>query len=94
MHIAASQNNRIFAIFGPTNIRMWSPWSNNLEKAANKSNPVIEYDNITIFQAALSCVACGKEGCKNNGRVSECLDNIDPQLIFKEIREWLLSYSL
>ena len=94
MHIAASQNNRIFAIFGPTNISMWSPWSNNLEKAANKSNPVIEYDNITIFQAALPCVACGKAGCKNNGRVSECLDNIDPQLIFKEIREWFLSYSL
>jgi hypothetical protein len=35
-----------------------------------------------------------KKGCKNNGRVSECLDNIDPQLIFKEIREWFLGYSL
>ena len=94
MHIAASQNKRIFAIFGPTNISMWSPWSNYLETAANKSNPIIEYNNITIFQAALPCVACGKEGCQNNGRISECLDNIDPKLIFKEIREWFLSYSL
>ena len=30
MHIAASQNKRIFAIFGPTNLSMWSPWSNKL----------------------------------------------------------------
>ena len=94
MHIAASQNKRIFAIFGPTNINMWSPWSNILETAAIKSNPIIEYDNITIFQAALPCVACGEKGCQNNGRISECLNNIDPKLIFKEIRDWFLSYSL
>jgi len=94
MHIAASQNKRIFAIFGPTNISMWSPWSNNLETAANTSGPIIEYDNVTIFQAVLPCVACGKKGCQNNGRVSECLDIIDPNVIFKEIREWFLGYSL
>ena len=94
MHIAASQNKPIFAIFGPTNINMWSPWSNYLETAANKSNPIIKYDNITIFQAALPCVACGKKGCQNNGKVSECLDNIDPRLIFKEIKQWFLSNSL
>lgn len=94
MHIAASQNKRIFAIFGPTNISMWSPWSNNLETAANTCSPIIEYDNVTIFQAGLPCVACGQKGCQNNGRVSECLDIIDPNVIFKEIREWFLGYSL
>ena len=31
MHIAAAQNKRIFAIFGPTNLTMWSPWSNELK---------------------------------------------------------------
>ena len=36
MHIAAAQNKRIFAIFGPTNLTMWSPWSNQLQKSATE----------------------------------------------------------
>ena len=94
MHIAASQNKRIFAIFGPTKLNMWSPWSNNLQTSAIEAKPIQTYDNITIFQADMPCVACGEKGCKNNGLVSECLSNISPSLIFKEIEEWLLSHSL
>ena len=94
MHIAASQNKRVFAIFGPTKLNMWSPWSNNLQTSAVESKPLQTYDNITIFQADMPCVACGEKGCKNNGLVSECLSNISPSLIFEEIEEWLLSYSL
>jgi heptosyltransferase-3 len=94
MHIAASQNKRVFAIFGPTKLNMWSPWSNNLQTSAIEVKPIQTYDNITIFQADMPCVACGEKGCKNNGLVSECLSNISPSLIFKEIEEWLLSHSL
>ena len=94
MHIAASQNKRVFAIFGPTKLNMWSPWSNNLQTSAIEAKPIQTYDNITIFQADMPCVACGEKGCKNNGLVSECLSNISPSLIFEEIEEWLLSYSL
>ena len=94
MHIAASQNKRIFAIFGPTKLSMWSPWSNNLQTSSIEVKPIQTYDNITIFQADMPCVACGEKGCKNNGLVSECLSNISPSLIFKEIEEWLLSHSL
>ena len=94
MHIAASQNKRIFAIFGPTKLSMWSPWSNNLQTSAIKAKPIQTYDNITIFQADMPCVACGEKGCKNNGLISECLSNISPSLIFKEIEEWLLNHSL
>jgi heptosyltransferase-3 len=94
MHIAASQNKRIFAIFGPTNINVWSPWSNDLQASATQVKPIQTYGNITIFQADMPCVACGEKGCNNNGVVSECLKNISPHFIFKEIKEWLLSYSL
>jgi heptosyltransferase III len=94
MHIAASQNKRIFAIFGPTNINVWSPWSNDLQTSATQVKPIQTYGNITIFQADMPCVACGEKGCNNNGVVSECLKNISPHFIFKEIKEWLLSYSL
>ena len=94
MHIAASQNKRIFAIFGPTNISMWSPWSNELQTCATQTKEIQSYGNITIFQANMPCVACGEKGCQNNGEISTCLKNISPQLIFEEIKEWLLSYSL
>ena len=87
MHIAASQNKRIFAIFGPTNLRMWSPWSNQLRLSATQDKPMQTYGNITIFQASMPCVACGKSGCNNSGN-SECLDNISPKLVFKEIKDW------
>ena len=60
MHIAASQNKRIFAIFGPTKLSMWSPWSNNLQTSAIEAKPIQTYDNITIFQADMPCVACGE----------------------------------
>ena len=90
MHIAASQNKRIFAIFGPTILSMWAPWSNKFSGATKKDKPVQTYGNVTIFQANMSCVACGKAGCDNNG-TSLCLSNINPQLVFEEISQWFKS---
>jgi len=87
MHIAAAQNKRIFTIFGPTNLTMWSPWSNKLQKSATNNLPVQTYGNVTIFQANLPCVACGNAGCDNSGQ-SDCLDHISPQVIFNEVRNW------
>jgi heptosyltransferase-3 len=93
MHIAAAQNKRIFAIFGPTNLAMWSPWSNKLELSAKENMPLQTYCNVTVFQAEMPCVACGNKGC-NNGVISECLNNISPIFIFKEIEEWFLNKAL
>ena len=88
MHIAASQNKRIFAIFGPTNLSMWSPWSNNLQTAATQDMPLQNYANVTIFQADMPCVACGKAGCDDKHLHSDCLDNINPKTVFSEIESW------
>ena len=88
MHIAASQNKRIFAIFGPTKLSMWSPWSNHSKISANKDAPIQTYDNVTIFQANMVCVACGKAGCNDKHGRSECLYNIDPKIIYKEVDNW------
>jgi len=90
MHIAASQNKRIFAIFGPTNLKMWSPWSNQLRLSAVTNKPIQTYGNVTIFQADMSCVACGKAGCNDDHGKSDCLDNINPNNIFNEIKDWHL----
>jgi len=88
MHIAAAQNKRIFAIFGPTNLKMWSPWSNELKTATSKDSPMQTYGNITLFQADMPCVACGRAGCDDKHGKSECLDHIHPQVVFNEINKW------
>ena len=87
MHIAASQNKRIFVISGPTNLKMWSPWSNQLKRSASHDMPIQTYGDITIFQANMKCVACGKAGCDDSG-ISKCLNNINPKIVFEEVREW------
>ena len=87
MHIAASQNKRIFAIFGPTNLKMWSPWSNELKTSATVDMPVQTYSKNTIFQADMPCVACGLAGCDNKHGKSDCLYKIRPISIFNEVEK-------
>lgn len=88
MHIAAAQNKRIFAIFGPTLLAQWSPWSNNSGICATRNQAVQTYDNISIFQAEMACVACGMAGCDDQHGRSECLYRIDPEVIFEQIRSF------
>ncbi len=85
MHIAAAQNKRVFAIFGPTLLGVWSPWSNALQSNATQSQPQQTYGNITVFQADMPCVPCGKKGCDDQHGDSECLQRIDPGKIFAEV---------
>ena len=92
MHIASAQNKRIFAIFGPTKLSMWAPWSNQLQVSATDNMAIQTYGNITIFQADMPCVACGNAGCDNHGK-SDCLYNISPELVFKKIEDWCQKIS-
>ena len=92
MHIAASQNKRIFAIFGPTMLNSWSPWCNELRTGTQTNRAVQTYGNVTIFQADMPCVACGKAGCDDHHGISECLSHIDPKVIFNEIIEWQTTF--
>jgi heptosyltransferase III len=88
MHIAAAQNKRVFAIYGPTNLKMWAPWSNKSKSASKENMPLQTYENITIFQAGLPCVPCGKAGCDDKHGRSECLHVIDPEKIFNQVNLW------
>jgi len=89
MHIAASQNKKIFAIYGPTNTDMWAPWSNEKGGCDRQPKKVKEYGNITLFQAGLDCVPCGNMGCDNNFGKSLCLDLIQPSVIYSEIEKFV-----
>jgi len=89
MHLAAASSKRVFAIFGPTLLPMWSPWSNEAQANANINTPKQTYGNITIFQADMPCVACGLAGCDNKHGKSDCLYAINPTTIFSEVQNWL-----
>lgn len=89
MHIASALNKPIFAIFGPTLIKTWSPWSNSLQTHATEPKPIQKYGNITLFMADIPCVPCGKAGCDDRHGKSECLDLIPPEIIFEEVARWL-----
>ncbi|ATB70343.1 Lipopolysaccharide core heptosyltransferase RfaQ [Sulfurospirillum diekertiae] len=89
MHIAAAQNKRIFAIFGPTLTSMWSPWDNLSGTYRMGTPPFYTYGAITIFQANLPCVPCGKAGCDDKHGKSDCLALINPNTIFQEVQKWL-----
>ncbi|MDB4099105.1 glycosyltransferase family 9 protein [Candidatus Thioglobus sp.] len=88
MHIAASHNKPIFAIFGPTKISMWSPWSNFLQNATKNNKPIQTYNNITIFQSSLPCKVCKKVGCGNNHGSNNFTFDIEPEEIFNEVEKW------
>lgn len=89
MHIAAALNKPIFAIFGPTLPQVWSPWCNTLQRGADRSAPLQHYGNVTLFQADMECVACGKAGCDDRHGRSDCLYAIEPQRVFNEVDRWL-----
>jgi len=90
MHIAAASNKKVFAIFGPTLLPMWSPWSNEAQTNTDKNTPKQTYGNITIFQADIPCVACGLAGCDDKHGKSDCLYEISPTVIFNEVQKWLI----
>lgn len=89
MHIASALNTPIFAIFGPTLIKTWSPWSNSLQTHATEPKAMQRYGNITLFMADMPCVPCGKAGCDDRHGKSECLDHISPEIIFNEVARCL-----
>lgn len=88
-HLAAALNTRVFAIYGPTLLSRWSPWSNELQRGAIGTKPIQTYGRITIFQAVMDCVPCGKAGCDDQGGQSVCLGRIEPESVFEEVRQWL-----
>ena len=90
-HLAAAFNKPIFVIFGPNIPEVWSPWSNALQKGGRQALPVQTYGDITLFQSSLKCVPCGHSArCGDRDRLSPCMADIDPHLVFTEAQRWLV----
>ncbi|MBF0214350.1 MAG: putative lipopolysaccharide heptosyltransferase III [Magnetococcales bacterium] len=88
MHIAASQNTPVMALFGPTGVYDWGPWPNGWSgedtpygalRGVQRSDPHL------VIQKDWACVPCGKAGCEGTKR-SRCLEELD---FTTEVLPWL-----
>jgi|GEM_PF-1195571 len=84
MHIAASQNIPVIALFGPTSAHSFGAWDNSAYDCSYKNQNGKQTCGIhTLLQSDRSCVPCNKNGCENSGK-SECMSDISIEQL-KEI---------
>ncbi|WP_332815774.1 glycosyltransferase family 9 protein [Ramlibacter sp.] len=76
-HLAAATGVPTLAVFGPTNPQRWAPWPATASEAPVqflRRAPVQSQGNVTLIQAELPCVPCGRAGCENHLQSrSDCL---------------------
>lgn len=85
-HLAAACGTRVLVIFGPTNPQRWAPWPGDTQPVRFvRRAPVQEAGRVTLLQAQLDCVPCGKAGCEDH-RLSptRCLPAILPERVAAE----------
>jgi heptosyltransferase-3 len=90
-HLAAACGVPVLAIFGPTNPQRWSPWPAG-EQPLHFQRRVLAQTvgQVTLLQADLHCVPCGKAGCEDH-RLSraDCLPAIRPERVAAKALEIL-----
>ncbi|MBC5764517.1 glycosyltransferase family 9 protein [Ramlibacter albus] len=83
-HLAAACDVPVLAIFGPTNPQRWAPWPGvpqSFERVALSQT----LGKVTLIQADLPCVPCGKAGCENHrASRSDCLPAITPERVAEQ----------
>jgi len=84
-HLAAASGVPTLVIFGPTNPQRWAPWPRLAEGQPVRfvrRSPAQTVGSVTLMQAGLHCVPCGKAGCEDH-RMSrtDCLPAILPQQV-------------
>jgi len=82
MHIAAAVGTPVLALFGPSHVYRWAPWSNDAsfprtreDFAQHYKNGCYHLGNHVIVQRQWDCFPCGKAGC-NGSKRSDCIEDI------------------
>jgi heptosyltransferase III len=89
MHIAASQNIPVIALFGPSGVFNWGAWDNDVyECTYTARNGTQKMGKHTMIQLDLNCIPCGSDGCEGT-KISDCLMTIPFENVKIEIDEKL-----
>jgi heptosyltransferase-3 len=87
-HLAAACAVPVLAIFGPTNPQRWAPWPAVPREQVvqwQRRSAVQTVGQVTLLQADLPCVPCGKAGCEDHRQSgTECLPAIAPERVAQE----------
>jgi len=89
MHIAASQNTPVIALFGPSGAFGWGPWPNewdSLQNPYSEKNGIQHAGNHLVIQQSLDCAPCGQDGC-DGSKKSRCLDELTPAHVIPAIQQ-------
>lgn len=92
-HLAAACDVPVLAIFGPTNPQRWAPWprvDGTQPVRFHRRSDAQTVGQVTLLQADLPCVPCGKAGCEDH-RLSraDCLPAIAPERVAARALELL-----
>ena len=91
MHISAANDIPVLAFFGPSGTDHWGPWDNeSFESGYTKRNGYQTMGKHRVIAESRDCQPCGKDGC-NGSKISDCLMNLDMQLIKNNIKEMVLN---
>jgi len=87
-HLAAACDVPVLAIFGPTNPQRWAPWPALPREQVvhwQRRASVQAQGQVTLMQAHLPCVPCGKAGCEDHRMsAADCLPAIRPERVAEE----------
>ncbi len=92
MHIAASVDTPVVALFGPSIVYRWAPWANSARFKTREdilnaySEGAYRIDRHVVIQKDWQCVPCQKDGC-NGSKISRCLEEISPEEVKKVLKE-------
>jgi len=89
MHISAANDTPVLAFFGPSGANHWGPWDNNMTQSSYTQNNGFQImGKHRVFSESRKCQPCGKDGC-NGTKVSDCLMNLDVDIIKENIQEMM-----
>ncbi len=91
-HIAASHAVPLVALYGPTLLDRWHPWSNSggsvvIPEADGR--PFVQYGGAAIVRSQWPCVPCGFASCDDKGGPSPCIKEISVDAVRSAVQHCL-----